>query len=170
MAEKFIKQVNGSLTENEVITTTAGSADAGKIIGLDSTGLFDPSFLPPGTGPDLASIVTSENLSAGDFVNIWDDSGTTKVRKADATNSSMEANGFVLDNATSPNVVNVYFEGRNTQLSGLTGGTVYFLSDVTPGAVKSTAPTTTSYIVQRLGKAYTTTAMTTEIAQSITLA
>jgi len=170
MANKYIKNDSGKLTEQEVIISSTGASDDGKLIGLNSTGVLDPTFLPPGTGPDLASILTSEALNAGDFINIWDDAGTTKVRKADASNSSMESNGFVLDNATSGTNVNVYFEGKNNQLSGLVGGTILYLSDTTPGAVSTTAPTTATYIVQRLGKAYSTTAMTTETAQVIILA
>lgn len=65
---------------------------------------------PPGVVTLPATIAASESLSAGDFVNIWSDAGTPKVRKADASTSGKEAVGFVLSAVTSGSQATVYTE------------------------------------------------------------
>lgn len=52
-------------------TTSAGSGDAGKLPALDAQGKLDDSFMPTGIAADVATVTTSEALSAGDFVNIY---------------------------------------------------------------------------------------------------
>lgn len=168
MAEKYIKNNNGQLTEQEALIVSTGAGDAGKIPALDATGKLDNSLMPTGIGADTASISASENLTAGDFVNIYDDAGTTKCRKADATTSGKEAHGFVLSSVTAPANATVYFEGTNDQCSGLTAGTL-FLS-TTAGGATSTAPSASGNVVQRLGVAVSATAMNFEYAQPIVLA
>ena len=46
MAAKYIKNNSGQLAEVEATTTSAGAGDAGKIIGLDSSGKIDTSMMP----------------------------------------------------------------------------------------------------------------------------
>lgn len=159
--ERFLKENAGVITE-VVAVQVGGVGSADKIPSLDANGLLDVTMLPTGVGADTASIVTSENLTAGDFVNIYDNGGTPTVRKAIADGTSKTADGFVLAASTSPAAALVYFEGRNTQKSGLTGGTVYYLSASSAGATTATAPSGSGNEVQRLGKAYSATAMTTE--------
>jgi hypothetical protein len=169
---KYLKVGTSGFPQEEAsIQTSAGAGDAGKIPALDSSGLLDSSMMPVGVGADTASIVASENLAAGDFVNIWNDSGTIKVRKADASGGvAKKADGFVLAAVTSGNSATVYFEGKNTQLTSLTLGANYFLSGSVAGAPTATPPTTSAYIVQELGKAYSTTTITTEISMPLILA
>lgn len=169
MAQKFIANVAGTKTEVEVTTASAGAGDAGKAIGLDSSGKVDPSMMPVGIGADTASIVASEALSAGDLVNLWDDGGTIKVRKADASNGR-RADGFVLAAFSSSATALVYFEGSITGLSGLTLGGTYFLSGTTAGAITTTAPSTAAHIVQEVGRARLATALVFEPQQPLTLA
>jgi hypothetical protein len=149
-------------------TTSAGAGDSGKIPALDASGKLDTSFMPVGIGADTASIVTSENLSAGDLVNIYDNSGTPTARKADATTAGKEAHGFVLASTTSPAAATVYFEGSNTGVSGLTAGN-QFLS-TTAGGLTGTAPSATGNVVQRVGVAVSATVLNFEAQQPITLA
>lgn len=170
MADKYLYNNQGQITEKEATVTSSGSADAGKIVALDSTGRLDNSVMPVGVGADTATIAASEALAAGDFVNIWNDAGTAKVRKADASTSGKEANGFVLSAVTSGNNATVYFEGSNTQLSGLTPGTIYFLSDATPGGVTTTAPSGTGKIVQKVGRSTSATTINFEPSDPIVLA
>ena len=170
MAEKYLKQENGILKEQEGLTTSSGASDAGKIPALDSTGKIDQSMMPVGIGADTATIQASEDLAAGDFVNIWDDSGTTKVRKADASVSGKFVDGFVLSAVTSGNNATVYFEGTNTQLTGLTGGSIYYLSDTTPGQVTGTPPSGAGKVVQKVGKAFSATEISFEKSDPIVLA
>lgn len=167
MAEKYIKQAAGTLTEVEALVTSAGAGSAGKIVALDGTGRLDSSVMPVGLGADTASIEASEALAAGDFVNIHNATGA-KVRKADATTAGKQAHGFVLAAVSSGATATVYFEGTNTQVTSQTPGDV-FLS-TTPGAATSTAPSASGNVVQRLGVATSTTTISFEAAQPIVLA
>lgn len=169
MADKYIKNNAGQLAEVEGTVTSSGAGDAGKIVALDSSGKLDNSIMPSGIGADTEVMATSENLSAGDLVNIWNDSGTRKARKADASNGR-RAHGFVLSGTTSPANATVYLSGDITGLTSLTPGVAYYLSGATAGAVTSTAPSTSGYISQEIGVAVSTTAIAFEQQQPITLA
>lgn len=159
-AAKYLEENGGQVTE--VITTqTGGSGNEDQIASLNASGQWDLSMMPTGIGPDTASIPAFESLNPGDMVNIFDDGGTVKIRKAIAEDGKL-ADGFVLDSVTAPANGLVYFEGRNTAKSGLTLGAVYYLSDATAGEITSTAPSASSKHVQRIGKAYSATAVTTE--------
>ena len=137
-------------------TTTAGAGDSGKLVALDGSGRIDSTMMPVGIGADTATITTSEALSAGDFVNVWNSTGA-KVRKADATVSGKEAHGFVLSAYGSSASATVYFEGTNTGVTGQTPGPV-FLS-TTAGVATSTAPSGSGNVVQRIGFAVSATAI-----------
>lgn len=163
---KYITNNAGQLAEVSTITSSAGAGDAGKIVGLDAAGKLDQSVLPVGIGADTAAITTSEALSAGDLVNVWESTGA-KVRKADATTAGKEAHGFVLAGAAGGAVATVYFEGTNTQLSGLTAGRLYL--STTPGATTRTAPSGSGNVVQAVGFAVSTTAMNFNSGTPITL-
>lgn len=169
MADKYIRNNAGVLTETEATVTSAGAANAGDIPALDSAGRLDTSMMPVGIGADTASIVASENLAAGDFVNIYNDTGTAKVRKADASTSGKYAHGFVLSAVTAPAEAVVYFEGPNVAVSGATPGEV-FLSATTAGGFTSTAPTGTGQVVQKIGVATSATSINFEWLQPIVLA
>jgi len=130
-------------------TSSAGSGDAGKLPALGAQGKLDESFLPTGIAADVAIINTSEALSAGDFVNIYNASGA-KCRKADASTTGKEAHGFVLEAVDNGDPATVYFEGTNNQVTGQTPGVVY-LSATTPGLATSTAPSSSGNVVQRIG-------------------
>lgn len=161
---KFLNLENGKKKLDSAISSSAGAADANKIVQTDSTGRFDSSVLPVGIGADTQDIISFEDLVAGDFVNIFDDGGTISVRKADATNGR-DANGFVLSGVTAPALATVYFEGTNTQLSGMTGGARQYLG--TAGGVTATPNTTTGQIHQYLGKASSATELNVEMADCI---
>ena len=125
--------------------------------------------MPVGIGADSKILPASENLAAGDLVNVWTDTGTAKARKADATVAGKEANGFVLAAVTLGQNATVYFDGTNTQLSGLTPGAVYYLS-TTAGGVTTTPPSGSGNVVQRVGRAVSATELTFEPGEPITLA
>lgn len=170
MADKYIYQNAGQLTEREGLVTSAGAGDTGKIVALDATGKLDTSLLPTGIGADTASIQATEALSAGDLVNIYDSgSSTFRCRKADASSSSKEAHGFVLAAVSNGANATIYFEGSNSQVSGLAPGN-RFLSGSTPGGTTSTAPSTTGHLVQLVGVATSATVLNFEAQQSIVLA
>ena len=182
IAQKVITNNAGQLQEVASISTSAGAADAGKIIATNASGQIDGSFLnatvssspnklvmtggdgridvsvlPTGVGADTAVINASEALAAGDLVNIWNNSGTANVRKADASTAGKEAHGFVLAAVASGASATVYFEGTNTQMTGLTPGRQYL--STTPGKTSATAPTGSGQVVQVVGFAVSATAM-----------
>ncbi|MEO5363795.1 MAG: hypothetical protein H7838_09265 [Magnetococcus sp. DMHC-8] len=157
--DKFLKlnHTTGGEEEVALLDSSAGVGSAGRGVALDSNGKLALNMMPTGVGPELNSMIAFENLAAGDFVNLFDASGTTKARKADATDGGKRAHGFVKVSATAGQSVDVYFDGANNSLTGLTGGTRYFLSAATPGAATATTPATAGNLVQYLGTALATT-------------
>lgn len=145
-----------------------GAADAGKTLLLDASGRIASTAMPVGIGADTASLPASEALAAGDLVNIWNDAGTAKVRRADAAMAGKEAHGFVLAAAGSGAQATVYFEGTNTQMTGLTPGAL-FLS-VTAGKAQASAPAGAGQVVQRVGFAVSATALNFQSSQPVVLA
>ena len=171
MADKYLSydRTTGRIKEKEATVESSGSADAGKIVALGSDGKLSSTVLPAGSEESAISLQAYETLSAGDCVNIFDDGGTPKVRKADAS-SNKPAHGYVLDSASAGGTVTVYFDGHNTQLSDLTPGKYYFLSATTPGGVSDTPPSETGYLAQRLGVAINANTIDVEIEDPIELA
>lgn len=170
-AKTFLRYVSGKIQAIQATIVSAGPANDGDLVALDSTGRLDETVLPVGVGPDVASIVVEEvaGLSAGDYVNIFDNAGTPKVRLADNSNGR-EAHGFVkaayADGATAV----VYFEGPNSDLSGLVAGQRVFLG--TAGGVITTplVPVTDAgKISQLLGSATKATEVNTDIDDCIQL-
>lgn len=157
--DKFFYNNAGTLKEKAAIQTSAGAGDAGKIIALDSSGAIDISMMPAGISAEVVVAASSENLSTGNFVNLYDNAGTINVRKADATTNAKPAHGFVLASTTSPASATVYLiSAKNTGVTGLTVGLDYYLS-TTPGGVVSTAPSASGNIVQKLGRAISATSL-----------
>ncbi len=110
--------------------------------------------LPPSS---VGTVQASQTLAAGDFVNLHTVTGALRMRKADATDETKQADGFVKAAVTSGNSDVIYGPGQvNDSLSGLTPGAAYYLS-TTPGLATTTAPSTTGNLVQHLGKALSAT-------------
>ena len=166
-AKKFLRLVNGVITEIFGVQTSAGAGNAGDLVSLDDSGRIDNSMMPVGIGADTSTITASETLAAGDWVNVWDDSGA-KVRKADATTAGKEAHGFVLSAVTSGNPATVYFEGTNTQVTGQTPGLVYL--QTTAGTGGATIPSASGNVVQSIGVAVSATAVNFERGAPVTRA
>lgn len=169
MADKYIYNNGGTLTEKEGVVSSTGVSDAGKIVALSSDGKLDDTVMPTGIGADTLSITASEALSAGDLINIYDNAGTPNVRKADAA-TNKEAHGFVKNSVTSGNNALVYFDGSITGFTGLTPGAKQYLSATTAGQVTATAPSTSGYIVQCVGWATSATSISFEPQDKIVLA
>lgn len=195
--KKYLKNSNGTLAEESAVDSSAGAGDAGKIVALNSSGVLDPtvvnstttssgsgdsgklpaldasgkldsSMMPVGIGADVKILPATEALSAGDFVNVYNASGTPSCRKADATTSGKRCHGFVLSAVSNGANATVYFEGTNNQVSGMTAGDV-FLS-TTAGAATATAPSASGNLVQNLGVATSATEINFESQQPIILA
>ena len=96
MADKYLKiGTGGNLEEVEATVQSAGSENAGDIPALGADGKLDDTVMPEGIGAETIVHPTSEALSENDVVNIFDDTGTTKCRKADATDPTKQADGYV---------------------------------------------------------------------------
>lgn len=160
-AKTFLRLVTGRKTEVAGIVTSAGAGNDGDIPALDSTGRLDVSVMPVGITPESKSVIASEALSAGNMINVYSNAGTLNARKADATAAGKEANGFVLAGVSSLAAATVFFEGTNTQLSGLTVGSRYFL-DTTAGAVTTTPPAASGNVAQYIGVALSATEISFE--------
>lgn len=193
-APRFLANIAGRVKMVAAILTSSGVADAEKIVATNTSGLIDDtllnaattgsgvvlktkgdgtideSVLPTGIGADVKNIVASEALSAGDLVNIWNDSGVEKVRKADASAEGKEAVGFVKASVLSSGTASVYFEGRITGKTGLTPGARQYLSAATAGAVVETAPSAAGNVVQFVGVAVSATEIDFESSNPITVA
>ena len=152
----FLRDVAGRITEILGIQTSAGVADAGKIASLDAVGRWDISMMPVGVAAEVVTCATSENLSGGNWVNLYLNAAVLTARKADATTAGKEAKGFVLVASTSPADAVVYLEGSNTGVTGATIGTEYFLN-TTAGGETATAPSASGNVVQPLGVATSAT-------------
>lgn len=168
MADKYIYNNAGVLTEREAIITSAGAGSSGKIPALDAAGRIATSMMPVGIGADTAAITTSENLAAGDYVNIWNNAGVFNARKADATSAGKEAHGFVLGGFATGVAATVYFEGSNVGVAGQTAGVVY-LSTMS-GLGSATAPSGSGNVVQRIGFATSATAVNFQSHAPVVLA
>lgn len=167
-ASKFLALVQGRIREVIATVTSSGATDDGKIVALGSDGRLDNSVLPVGVGIETKSIQASENLSAGNLVNIWSSAGAFRVRKADATASGKEAHGFVLASVTSGQTAQVYLEGTITGLSGLLPGRYYL--GTTPGEATPTPPDGSGNVVQYIGNAVSSTEITFEATDGVILA
>ena len=166
MADKYLKNNGGSLAEVEGIITSAGAGDSGKFPALDAAGKLATTFMPTGIAADVAVVEASEDLAAGDLVNIYESTGA-KCRKADATTVGKEAHGFILEVVTTGNNATIYFEGNNDQVTGLTPG-IQFLT-TTAGLVSVTAPVASGNLVQKVGIATSATNLNFESTNPITL-
>ena len=151
----------------EAIDASAGSADAGKIPALNAQGKLDESLLPVF---DSASYEASENLSAGDLVNLFNDGGVTKMRRADRTNQR-QADGYVRDNINSGDTGTMYRDGEvtgKTFAAADIGKSLYL--DVTgqPSVGANDADTAGQYR-QKVGRVETTTSMQFEKGEVVVI-
>lgn len=157
---KYIALIGNKLKEVFAQATSSGVADADKLVALDSTGKLNISLFPAGIAAEVVVAITSENLLAGDFVNLYLNGGVATLRKADATTNTKPAYGFVIASSTSPAVNTMYINGvNNAYMAGLTIGTKYVLSKALPGGVTDIATFVgvAGNIVQELGISTTVT-------------
>lgn len=108
-------------------------------------------------------IVASEDILHGQFVNIHEVGGFARIRRADST-IPYEADGWLMYSAREGDRVQVYRDGINPYLEGLTPGTEYALG--IQGAVVPLV-SAAGKIIQTLGKALTDTSMQVEIDEPV---
>jgi len=166
----LVIDANGDVAEYTPVETSAGSADGGKFGVLNTaTGRFDISMMPAELEVETLDLPCSENVSAGDYLNVWNDTGTLKFRKADASAIGKKADFYTLESKTTGQTVRGHKGGLNNQVTGKTAGDEQFLSDSTPGGTvtKANIPTTTNHIRQYLGKATATDVIYSQIEEPI---
>lgn len=166
---RFLTFIGNARQLVTAIASSAGAADANKIVATGSNGRLDPSLMPVGVGINSSSAPATESLAAGDFINIFNNAGTRSVRKADASNNR-PANGFVLSAVSSGQTATFFQQGENTSVSGMTPGATIYLSASTPGAGTTTAPTATGHLIQVLGYASSTTSVLFEFDEPTAIA
>lgn len=150
---------------NPVVLDSAGrctmylSATSYKFVVKDSSGntirTADNISAIPLTNVELDIVGTAgEALTAGQVLYLSDGSGgatTGRWYKADADNSysstAASAIGFAVNDIDSAASGSIRIAGRVTGLSGLTAGTVYYIS-ATAGALTATAPGNARSVVQ----------------------
>lgn len=168
-ARKFLTIISNVITLMSAKDSSSGAGDAGELVALDAAGKISSTMMPAGIAADSCVCLASETLAAGDLINLWDDSGTIKARKADATAAGKEADGFVTGAVSSGASATVILDGTIAGLSGLTVGAHYFLA-TTGGAIADAAPTGTGNVYQPVGKAKSATELIFERGQPITIA
>ena len=167
-ANSYLDTVSGEIQQKLASTSSAGAADAGKLIALDSGGKLPVSMLPNGVGQLVFNVPTFENLAARAMVNFYNDAGTLKARNADAT-TPLACHGFVIASVTAPTAIDVYVDaGLISGFVGLTPGARYFLSTV--GAITSAAPSASGNFVQYLGVAVSATELLFDPSDYVRLA
>jgi hypothetical protein len=161
----YLNLGTGGLVQQIAATqVSAGSANAGQIVALNSSGVVDASMMPPGVGGASIALPATEALAAGAIVNIWSSSGVASVRNANATDATKLPSGFVNAAVSSGGTATVFFPGQMvTGVSGLTIGAPVFLS-TTSGGVTPTAPSASGNLVCMLSPA---AASATEFVMSI---
>jgi hypothetical protein len=111
-------------------------------------------MLPDGVGPDTSSILASEEVKDGAWVNVWSDAGVFSVRNADAT-LGKEVNGYVRKGGLAKALLTVYSSGRNIAVTGQVPGPVYLQK--VPGIGGPISPKGKGVISQRIGTAISET-------------
>jgi len=158
----FLDKVTGKVKEMLALETSAGAGDANKIVQTDATGKLDISLMPTGVDAEVVVAASGENLTAGHFVNLYNDGGVTKARRADATDNAKPAHGFVKANVTAPANATVFILGVvNANRSGLTVGNRYFLNTTAGGVTDDVSAFASGAIVQELGYAISATELLT---------
>lgn len=160
--------------------TYLGEADGVNLVGTAVTasantslpGVYDITVTGGGGGGggDTITAVAVENISAGQFVAVYDASGTPKCRIAKSSSGQgYQADGFCKAPFAAGATATIYLPGAvNTAGgSGLTAGDVFL---GTNGYATNTPPTTAGYILQQVGVAEDATQVAFEPQPDILIA
>jgi len=157
MPDKYLQHdAAGGFREVEA-TAVGGGGQANKIPALDLSGRLDATMMPTGIGAETSIVPAFGALAAGDLVNVYNDAGVMRARKADASSAVAPANGFVLAAFADGANATVYWGGINGQRTGMTPGQHYL--STTAGLSNHVAPATAGNIVQRIGIAVSSTVL-----------
>ncbi len=159
---------NGAWVQMDFTGTTTYNADASDLLTgtLANARLGNNSITQEKLKTN--SVRVSDAVTAGMFVNIWNNNGLFFVRPANASDVTRAAHGFVLSSAAAGQDVPVYTTGYNPMCSGLTPG-VQFLSATADGQVTDVVQNAVGRIVQRVGVASDATTCHFEPQQPVLL-
>jgi hypothetical protein len=119
-------------------------------------------------GDRAIPMATSQAFAGGEFCNIHASAGA-KIRKANATDDTKPANGFVPAAIANPGTGTMLAPGTKlTGFVGLTPGAVYYL-DTVAGGIIDTPPAGAGNLVQEVGVAVSATELLFNPKQGITL-
>lgn len=131
---------------------------AGEQLTNVTTYTYTPAGVVAATDGSTQQITASENLTAGELVNLWSDAGALAIRKADATDDTKPANGFVKVAVTSGDVGVFFTDGQqDAGFSGLTPGATYYLA--VGGGITVTPPAVSGNGLQSVGVAMSATTL-----------
>ena len=99
------------------------------------------------------SITASEAIAANAFVNVYSSGGSTRVRNAIASDSAKFATGFVAAAIASGDTGTITSIGLNSGVAVGAPASEVWLSDVVPGGIATTPPSSSGSIIQPLGPA-----------------
>lgn len=153
----FITQLGIGLSDNKIliniqsstVSYSLGPIHKNKTPSLNDLGLLDVSFIDKTVG-NFDMFQVSEDLSAGELVNIYHVDGLSWARKAQADSTGREAHGYVLANYKYPNEAVVFFSGVNTSVKNAVLGRNFLSADI-PGAITSYPPSNTGNVIQSIG-------------------
>lgn len=147
---------NGQKVSVAASQTSSGASSAGAVVALNASGQIDGTMMPSGVGATTVTATASAAISAGQLVNLYSNAGVLTAKPADNT-SGAEANAFATAGVANSATGTFTLSGLVNGLSGLTVGTVYLLG--VNGGTTTTAPTTSGYIIQAVGKAVSTSSI-----------
>ena len=154
--QKFLTKGTGSLDEVQAISTSAGAGSVGLVPCLGADGRLNENMMPSGVSADVQVCKTGVgDLLANDVVYIHLVDVTLTADKADATNATKRAQGYVKAGTTAGDNCTVYLDGELPG-TGFTPGAKYYLT-LTPGTVSVTAPSGSGNMVQCVGEAVSAT-------------
>ena len=93
------------------------------------------------TGTTRIYVLFSEAVTSGQLVTLYNNAGVLTAKKAGGGTWAGLARGFVLSSVSNGAYGEVFLQGANNAISGMTPGTLYYTSDVTAGAVSTGATT-----------------------------
>ncbi|MDD4653294.1 MAG: hypothetical protein PHQ34_13825 [Methanothrix sp.] len=156
--QKFLTKGSGVLAEAQAIATSSGAGDAGKIPCLDENGKIAENMMPTGVSAETqVAKAGTGGLAANDVVYLHLVTTTLTADKADATDATKRAQGYVKDAVSEGDDATVFLDGELPG-SGFTPGAKYYLT-TTPGTVSTTPPSGSGNMVQCVGEAVSSTAI-----------
>jgi len=167
-ASYLVPTTTAAIAAEQLAATDGGTANAGLIPALDANGRLTAAMMPSGFGADADTLVASEAIAAGAYVNIYSNAGVATIRNAVASAVGFQAHGYVLTPVASGASGVVMFDDNNTAVTGRTPGE-QFLSATTPGQTTTAPPSGQGVIRQFLGVAVSATTIHSNIQKPLIL-